>query len=71
MAYILAKERGLSITIHFPKWEEQGKAAGFIRNTYIAQDCDVLLALVASDRTGGTEDTVKKALKLGKEVIYV
>jgi hypothetical protein len=30
-----------------------------------------LIALVASDRTGGTEDTVRKAKKLRKKVILV
>lgn len=69
-AEFLAKRMGLTITIHYPDWQgPAGKAAGFVRNTLIAQDCDVLIALVAEDRTGGTEDTVKKALKLGKKVI--
>jgi hypothetical protein len=68
----LAKGMGLTITIHFPHWNgPAGKAAGFVRNTKIAEDCDVLIALVAEDRTGGTEDTVKKALKLGKKVILI
>lgn len=66
----IAKARGLTITIHYPDWSGLGKVAGFARNTKIAEDCDVLIAVVAPDRTGGTEDTVKKAIKLGKEVIY-
>lgn len=45
-------------------------ACYFARNTEIAEDCDVLIALCAPDRTGGTEDTVRKTLKLGKRVIY-
>jgi len=70
-AEIIAKEMGLTITIHYPDWNgPAGRAAGFVRNTKIAQDCTVLIAIVAEDRTGGTEDTVKKALKLGKRVIY-
>jgi len=68
----IAKARGLTITIHFPDWKGPAKrGAGFARNTKIARDCDVLVAVVAEDRTGGTEDTVKKALKLGKRVVYV
>jgi hypothetical protein len=67
-----AKVYGLTITIHYPNWNGPAKrGAGFVRNTKIAEDCDVLIALVAEDRTGGTEDTVKKAMKLGKKVIYV
>lgn len=34
--------------------------AGFARNTIVANNGDVVIALVASDRTGGTEDTIKK-----------
>jgi len=36
----------------------------FARNTLIARDSDILIALVAEDRTGGSEDTVKKFKKL-------
>ena len=68
-AEMIAKQMGLIITIHYPDWEGIGRGAGFVRNTRIAEDCDVLIALVAEDRTGGTEDTVRKALKLGKRVI--
>jgi len=42
-----------------------------VRNTLIAKDCTVLIACVAEDRTGGTEDTIKKADDLGKGVILV
>jgi hypothetical protein len=55
-----------SITIHKAEWKVYGKSAGFKRNTYIAQDADILIACVAPDRKGGTEDTIKKYLKLGK-----
>lgn len=67
----LAKTRGLTITIHYPDWNGLKKAAGFARNSKIAEDCDVLIAVVAKDRTGGTEDTVKKVKKLGKRVVLV
>ena len=43
----------------------------FARNTLIAENCDVLLAQVAEDRTGGTEDTIKKTTKLNKPVILL
>lgn len=77
----IARYWGLTITIHYPDWNNRRKQiqtdglarkiAGFVRNTRIAEDCDVLLALVAEDRTGGTEDTVKKAVKLGKCVVLL
>ncbi len=67
--WVLARKRGLTITTHFPNWTLHGNRAGFVRNSFIARDCDVLIALVHEDRTGGTEDTVKKCLKLKKQVI--
>ena len=57
----LAKKRGIPIKIYFPDWS-LGKNAGFIRNTFIAQDADELISVVAEDRTGGTEDTISKFL---------
>jgi len=57
---MLASDYKIPIVIHKPKWNEQGKIAGFIRNSYIAKDSDILIACVSSDRTGGTEDTIKK-----------
>jgi len=67
----IAKDNQCSITIHYAPWDRLGKGAGFWRNTFIAEECDVLIALPATDRTGGTEDTIAKALKLGKEVILI
>lgn len=70
-AEIIARGMGLTITVHHADWRGKGKAAGFVRNTRIAEDADVLIALIAADRLGGTEDTIRKALKLNKQVIYV
>lgn len=53
------------IKLHRANWK-LGKHAGFLRNTDIAQDAEVLIALLAGDRTGGTEDTVKKFVKIHK-----
>ncbi len=83
-AEIIAAGVGCEITIHYPdnerldvmlmdagKFRQAYAIINFARNTLIAQDCTVLIAVVAEDRKGGTEDTVKKALKLGKKVILV
>lgn len=40
----------------------------FSRNSLIASGSDALVALASDDRTGGTEDTVRKALSLGRPV---
>ena len=59
----------LSMITHIPiiifpaNWNKYGKPAGFIRNTDIAIESDILVACVAKDRTGGTEDTIKKFKK--------
>lgn len=59
----LSKHFDVDMTIFYPKWKKYGKVAGLIRNTYIARDSDVLIACVAADRKGGTEDTIKKFLR--------
>jgi len=56
------------LTLWFPaEWDKYGKSAGFIRNTDIARESDILIACVASDRKGGTEDTIKKFIKFHRE----
>lgn len=59
-AETIAKGRGLTITIHYPDWERAPRTAGFNRNSLIAEDADILIACPAKDRTGGTEDTIRK-----------
>lgn len=52
-------------TFWFPAdWKLEGKQAGFNRNTHIAMKSDVLIACVAKDRIGGTEDTIRKFMRL-------
>jgi hypothetical protein len=75
----LAEELKLSISVHLP--DESSLPSNpqyfdyvqmyFARNTLIAQECNILLALPADDRRGGTEDTIRKAQDLGKPVILV
>jgi len=69
--YQIAKKYGIPIKIYFPNWDKYGKGAGFVRNTKIAEDSDIIIAVVHPDRSGGTEDTIKKAEKLGKKIILV
>lgn len=63
-AEILAKKHGIPILIFYPPKKKGGV---FIRNGYIAEQSHILIACVASDRIGGTEDTIKKFLKNKKE----
>jgi len=39
-----AKENSINTTIFLPDWEKNGKAAGFIRNKLIINECDTCLA---------------------------
>ena len=71
-AEVIAKSMQVPIMIHYAQWNTYGKSAGFKRNSFIANDADIMIALVAKDRTGGTEDTLKKFnLKLDPEVILI
>lgn len=77
-AEIIRDKYSIPMIIHYPdktKLESNSKWAyagiNFSRNTLIAEDSDVIIALVAKDRTGGTEDTVSKAKKLGKQIILL
>jgi hypothetical protein len=50
----------IPIKNHYAEWGLMGKMAGLARNGLIANDADVLIACVSEDRTGGTEDTIRK-----------
>lgn len=82
-AEAIARVYNIPIVIHYPCEEDldphllwhNRKAAyaqiNYARNTLIAQDCTILIALPSRDRTGGTEDTITKTLILKKKVHYV
>ena len=67
----IAQEDDIPIKIHWAKWGLYGRSAGFQRNGLIAKDADILIACVAEDRKGGTEDTIKKYLVLGKNKLIL
>lgn len=74
-AEILSKELGADIQIYYPDkvaldprlLNINPRAAyavvNYARNTLIAGAADILIACVAADRKGGTEDTIKKFRK--------
>lgn len=71
-----ASARGLTTTVYLPdlanckaKW--QVVRAHFARNEQIARACDVLVAFVADDRKGGTENTISHARRLNRPVIIL
>lgn len=65
----IAQRRQVPIKIYYAQWDKYGKSAGFRRNGDIAKAADVLIACVAPDRTGWTEDTIKKFGEKGKVIL--
>ena len=59
----IAFKNSIAIEILYADWKRYGRGADFIRNSTIVDRCDVIIACVADDRKGGTEDTIKKFLK--------
>jgi len=59
-AELIAKKNGIPILIFYPNWRKYKRGAGIIRNTPIAEYSNILIACVAEDRKGGTEDTITK-----------
>lgn len=81
-AEIIARKIGLTeenggLILHLPKKPPQGSPrweytkANYERNDLIARDSDVLIACVALDRTGGTEDTIRKFIRMKKDRLMV
>lgn len=48
------------------KYGQYDARAGFRRNTSIASHSEILIACVADDRRGGTEDTIAKFTEMNK-----
>lgn len=67
----ISKTYRIPITIHLADWDLLGRRAGFVRNTLIAKDADVLIAVVSENRKGGTEDTIKKFQKFHPDGILI
>jgi len=53
-------KEGFSILNHYPPWKYKGKFAGHYRNTFIARESKILIAIISDERKGGTENTIKK-----------
>jgi predicted Rossmann-fold nucleotide-binding protein len=62
-----ARLYGNPLVVYPADWEAAPRVAGFIRNTAIAQQSDLVVAFW-DGHSAGTHDTLKKARKLGKEI---
>lgn len=67
LAQRYAKERGYRIVILYPDYQHDGRGAAFVRNKYIAESSDRVIAFYAKDRyqQGGTRNTIEWCIKLG------
>ena len=62
-----AAENGILYREHLPHWDRDGKAAGYIRNKLIVDDCDELVAFW-DGTSKGTLYSINLALEGGKPV---
>jgi len=65
-----AKINRMPVTIFKPEWDKYGKAAGFIRNQTIVDNCDMVLAFW-DGKSRGTADTIEKAKRAKKPTFIV
>jgi hypothetical protein len=68
-----ARTSGLEVIVHRPDLHDvrarwQAAERYHARNQRIVDDSDLVIAFVAHDRTGGTEDTIRRAVRAGKPV---
>jgi len=68
-----ARASGLEVVVHSPAFDQvhsrwQTVEHYYARNQRIVDDADRIIAFVAPDRTGGTEDTIRRAVRAGKPV---
>lgn len=72
----IASELEIPVTTHLPQlkddmeYHERVKAY-YARNYLIAQDSDLLIALVSKDRTGGVENTIYYMDKVFKKPVVL
>lgn len=66
---LYAESKNIRTLIFLPDWAKYGKMAGFIRNSEIVDNSDVILGFWDS-KSHGTKDSLLKAKKLNK-TIYI
>lgn len=67
-AEVYAKDLGWPTEIYLPDWKAYGKSAGFIRNSRIVAEANVVWAFW-DGLSRGTLDTIQKATVRGIQVI--
>lgn len=66
-----ADENNIKTLIHKPDWDRYGKIAGFLRNTDIVADSDIIIGFW-DGMSAGTENSINMAKKEGKleKIVY-
>ena len=70
MAEIYARENNIPLTVYKADWDKYGKRAGFIRNKYIIDDCDICIAFWDS-KSKGTKHSIDLAKSSNKKVFII
>jgi len=72
-ARLIARELELPLLLYLPNWERYGKRGGFERNTDIARECDICLAILSHplSESRGSADTIRKCRAMGKRVVII
>ena len=65
-----AKENNIETKIFYPDWSKHGKKAGFLRNSDIINEAELIIAFWDKS-SKGTKDSLDKALKLNKRVLII
>lgn len=68
-AQMFAKEKGLEITIFYPKPQRPSPQRYYERNAEIVKECDMLMAFQKNPHRSGTQNSIKLAKKLGKRIL--
>lgn len=62
-----AMERGIALVSYPAEWDKYGKAAGFVRNTQMAENADALIAFW-DGKSRGTKHMIETAQKAGLKI---
>lgn len=65
-----AKLNGIPTKIFYPDWKKYGKKAGFIRNSDIINESEMVIAFW-DGKSKGTLDSIKKAEELNKNILII
>jgi hypothetical protein len=65
-----ANSKEIPTKIFYPDWKKHGKKAGFLRNTDIINESELIVAFW-DGKSKGTLDSIKKAEELNKNVLII